>query len=251
MPDPYWDTMICAQLLCQDEDHNLKYLYNKYIAVEDEGVNRFDSLFKGITFDYVPLDISTIYAGKDAFMTLELYLYQKKKLESADMQGINYVFRNIEMPLTPVLVDMQLYGVNFNQSMLKELYDKYSIRLEQAKKIVYQEIEPYNNDIQKYRIEHYTKKLDDPISISSPSQLSILFYDILHYKTKSGKGTGINELQEINTPLTKALIEYRKMEKLIDAFLIALPKNIEPSTGKIHTNLNQYGAATGKYCLAI
>lgn len=188
---------------------------------------------------------------KDAFMTLELYLYQKKKLESTDMQGINYVFKNIEMPLTPVLVDMQLYGVNFNQSMLKELYDKYSIRLEQAKKIVYQEIEPYNNDIQKYRIEHYTKKLDDPISISSPSQLSILFYDILHYKTKSGKGTGINELQEINTPLTKALIEYRKMEKLIDAFLIALPKNIEPSTGKIHTNLNQYGAATGKYCLAI
>lgn len=247
MPDPYWDTMICAQLLCQDEDHNLKYLYNKYIAVEDEGVNRFDSLFKGITFDYVPLDISTIYAGKDAFMTLELYLYQKKKLESADMQGINYVFRNIEMPLTPILVDMQLYGVNFNQSMLKELYDKYSIRLEQAKKIVYQEIEPYNNDIQKYRIEHYTKKLDDPISISSPSQLSILFYDILHYKTKSGKGTGINELQEINTPLTKALIEYRKMEKLIDAFLIALPKNIEPSTGKIHTNLNQYGAATGRF----
>ena len=94
--------------------------------------------------------------------------------------------------------------------------------------------------------------MDDPILISSPAQLSILFYDILKYKTKAGKGTGVNELKEINTPLTLALLEYRKMEKLIDAFLVALPKRIEPSTGKIHTSLNQYGAATGKEnCLTI
>ena len=53
-----------------------KYLYNTYIATEDEGVNRFDTLFKGITFDFVPIDISTIYAGKDALMTYELYQYQ-------------------------------------------------------------------------------------------------------------------------------------------------------------------------------
>ena len=79
------------------------------------------------------------------------------------------------------------------------------------------------------------------------AQLSILFYDIIGYKTKEGRGTGVKELERINTPLTKALIEYRKMEKLIDAFLVALPKQIEPSTGKIHTTLNQYGAATGRF----
>ena len=55
LPDPYWDTMLCAYLFDQNEDHNLKYLYNKYIAQEDEGINRFDTLFKGITFDYIPL----------------------------------------------------------------------------------------------------------------------------------------------------------------------------------------------------
>ena len=54
MPDPYWDTMICSFLFSQSEEHSLKYQYNKYIAVEDEGVNRFDTLFKGITFDFVP-----------------------------------------------------------------------------------------------------------------------------------------------------------------------------------------------------
>lgn len=57
MPDPDWDTMICAYLFDQDEEHSLKFQYNKYIAEEDEGVNRFDTLFKGVTFDYVPLTI--------------------------------------------------------------------------------------------------------------------------------------------------------------------------------------------------
>lgn len=252
IPDPYWDTMLAANLFDQDEEHNLKYLYNKYIAVEDEGVNRFDTLFKGVTFDYVPLDIATIYAGKDALMTYKLFQYQYKRMNEPDMQGIKYVFENIEMPLLPILEDMQRTGVHINNKMLKELYEKYSIRLEEAKKKVYDEIKPYENQIQEYRIKHYNKKLDDPILISSPAQLSILFYDILKYKTKAGKGTGVNELKEINTPLTLALLEYRKMEKLIDAFLVALPKRIEPSTCKIHTSLNQYGAATGKEnCLTI
>lgn len=62
MPDPHWDTMLAGNLFFQDEEHSLKYLYNKYIAQEDEGVNRFDTLFKGVTFDYIPLDIATIYA---------------------------------------------------------------------------------------------------------------------------------------------------------------------------------------------
>ena len=57
MPEPYWDTLIISFLFNQSEDHGLKALYNKYIAVEDEGVNRFDTLFKGVTFDYVPLTI--------------------------------------------------------------------------------------------------------------------------------------------------------------------------------------------------
>lgn len=247
MPDPYWDTMICGNMLYQDEEHNLKYLYNKYIAEEDEGVNKFDTLFAGLTFDYVPIDIATIYAAKDALMTLKLYYYQRDVLNRPDMVGVKTVFETIEMPLIPVLVDMYRTGVNMNQQMIQELYNKYNERLERAKAEVYKEIEPYTDAINKYRIQNYNKKLDDPISISSPAQLSILFYDILKYKTKSGKGTGVHELEEINTPLTKALLEYRKMSKLIDAFLVALPKNIEPTTGKIHTSLNQYGAATGRF----
>ena len=177
---------------------------------------------------------------KDALMTFKLYEYQKKILDQPDMSGIKSVFETIEMPLLPILEDMQRVGVNMNQQMLKELYDKYSAKLEIAQKQVYQELEPYKDAIHQYKIIHYNKKLDEPINISSPSQLSILFYEIIGYKTKSGKGTGVNELQEINSPLTKALLEYRKLEKIIDAFLISLPRNVSKFDGKIHTSLNPY-----------
>ena len=200
----------------------------------------------------INVDVATIYAGKDAYMTLALYEYQKAKMDKAEFKGIKYVFENIEMPLLPILEDMQRTGVNINQGMLNDLYEKYSIKLEEAREKVNAELSKYADDIDRYRREHYDVKLDNPINLSSPSQLSVLFYKILGYKTKSGKGTGVNELQEINTPLTNALLDFRKMEKLIDAFLIALPKRIDPYDNKIHTSLNQYGAATGKLnCLAI
>lgn len=248
MPKPYWDTMLAAYLFDQDEEHSLKFQYNKYIATEDEGVNRFDTLFKGITFDVVPLDVATIYAGKDAFMTLELFEYQKKKMERKEFEGLKYVMENIEMPLLPILEDMQRTGVNMNQGMLKDLYEKYSIKLEDAKSRVYAEIDKYKDQIDRFRREHYDIKLDDPINIASPLQLSTLFYKILGYKLKKGgTGTGINELNELNTPLTMALVDYRKMSKMIDAFLVALPKRLDPFDNKIHTSLNQYGAATGRF----
>lgn len=247
LPEPYWDTMLAAYLFDQDEEHSLKFQYNKYIATEDEGVNRFDTLFKGITFDYIPLDVATIYAGKDAYMTLELFEYQYEKMNKPEYSGLKYILEKIEIPLLSILEDMQRNGVNINQGMLNDLYQKYSYKLDEAKQVVNAELDKVKDKIDAYRREHYDVKLDNPINLSSPAQLSILFYKILEYKTKSGKGTGSAELEEINTPLTRALIDFRKMEKLIDAFLVALPKRIEPSTGKIHTSLNQYGAATGRF----
>lgn len=241
MPNPYWDTMLAGQLLNQDEEHSLKYLYNKYVAVEDEGVNKFDDLFKGVTFDYVDIDSATVYGAKDAFMTLELFDYQKKVLDQPDFAGVKYVMENIEMPLLPIIEDMQRTGVNLNRVMCSELEEKYRIRLAEASERVYKEVSKHQEEIDDYRATHFKQKLDNPINLSSPSQLSILFYDILGYKLKKGgRGTGIAELQELNTDLTNAIIDYRKAEKLIDAFLVALPAQISDYDKKIHTSLNQY-----------
>ena len=181
-------------------------------------------------------------------MTLELFDYQYKKMHEKDNEGLLYVLENIEMPLLPILEDMQRTGVNLNQSMLQEFKDKYEIKLAEAEKIVYDEINKHKDMIEEYKMKNYKHKLSDPINLGSPAQLSVLFYDILGYKLKKGgKGTGVNELQELNTPLTKALLDYRKAQKLIDAFIVALPKRLSKWDNKIHTSLNQYGAATGRF----
>ena len=180
-------------------------------------------------------------------MTLKLFKYQEQIYNKPEYKDLKNLLFNIEMPLLPILEDMERTGVNMNMGMIQKLYDKYESNLKIAEQKVYAEIEPYKQQIEEYKIKHYDKKLDDPILLSSPSQLSILFYDILGYKTKSGKGTGVTELQEIGSPLTLALLDYRKLSKIIDAFLVSLPKKVNSFDGKIHTSLNQLGAETGRF----
>ena len=115
-------------------------------------------------------------------MTWELYLWQKQLLDKPEMSGVRNVFHNIEMPLLPILEDMQRTGVNLNEKMLSQFYDKYNSQLQIAEQKVYEEINKYSNEIQTYRIEHSDCKLEDPINIGSPTQLSTLFYKILKYK---------------------------------------------------------------------
>lgn len=119
MPDPYWDTLIAGHLLNQSEEHGLKYLFNKYVAVEDEGVNKFDTLFQGVPFAYISLDIATIYAGKDAYMTMQLFKKQREILTRPDMKGVLDVLLTIEMPLMPIICDMQRYRNKYEPRYVK------------------------------------------------------------------------------------------------------------------------------------
>jgi DNA polymerase I-like protein with 3'-5' exonuclease and polymerase domains len=93
-------------------------------------------------------------------------------------------------------------------------------------------------------------QLDDPISLSSPTQLAILFYDILGLKTKAeDRSTGEEALTELSksSPIAKILLERRGVVKLLDAFINSLPEKVNPKTGKIHCSFHQYGAATGRF----
>lgn len=154
-------------------------------------------------------------------MTYELFQYQFDYLSKPDNKRMLEIMLEIEMPLIPILADMYQEGVNINMNMLNSLYKKYDELAKVAEAKVYAEIDKYKDKVDKYKIEHPNHKLSDPINLGSPSQLSTLFYKILGYKTKENK-TGIDDLEEINTDLTKALIEQKKMTKLIDAFLISL-----------------------------
>ena len=246
MPMHYWDTLIFAHLYRSDEDHGLKYLYNKYIAVEDEGVNKFDKLFDGLTFDLIPIDVATIYAGKDAIMTYKLWEWQHSILDTEFAESKD-LFLNIENPLAYYVAEMQRTGVEYDKEASDLLSNTLFQQQAEAEKIVYDEINKYKSQIEEYKITHPKNPLEDPINLKSEKQLSVLFYNIIGYETKAGKGTGKDILKEINTPLTKALLELRTLTKLIDAFIVSLPGFIEPTTGRIHTNLNQDGTETGRF----
>jgi DNA polymerase-1 len=93
-------------------------------------------------------------------------------------------------------------------------------------------------------------QLEDPISLSSPTQLAILFYDILGLTTRAGdRSTGEEALTELGkkSPIASLLLERRGVVKLLDAFINSLPKKVNPKTGKIHCSFHQYGAATGRF----
>ena len=93
-------------------------------------------------------------------------------------------------------------------------------------------------------------QLENPISLSSPTQLAILFYDILGLSNKAkDRSTGEDALTELSkkSPIANLLLERRGVVKLLDAFINSLPKKVNPKTGKIHCSFHQYGAATGRF----
>lgn len=114
---------------------------------------------------------------------------------------------------------------------------------------MYPHLDPVLN--KRYKIgKSKLDQLDDPISLSSPIQLAILFYDILGLKTKAeDRSTGEEALTELSksNQIAKMLLERRGIVKLLDAFINSLPEKVNPKTGKIHCSFHQYGAATGRF----
>ena len=105
----WWDTMIASRLLHSSEkDHSLKYQYNVKVKKESGKPYDFKTLFDGIAPEVVPIDIMTPYAAGDTFETLELQKYQEEEFKK--YPGIYNVFRNIEMPLLPVVAEMEETG---------------------------------------------------------------------------------------------------------------------------------------------
>lgn len=223
MPMQYWDTLIFAHLYNSSEEHGLKYLYNKYIAEEDEGVNKFDKLFNGLTFDLIPIDVATVYAGKDAIMTYKLFEWQESILDTEFAESKD-LYLNIENPLSYYVAEMQRTGVEYDKEASDQLSNSLFEQQAEAEKVVYAEIAKHQSKIDAYKATHPKNPLEDPINLKSEKQLSTLFYEIIGYKTKAGKGTGREILQEINDDLCKALLQLRTLTKLIDAFIVSLPR---------------------------
>ena len=249
-----WDTYIAQRLLNENEPTNaLKKLHQKYVLNGQEDEFTFDELFKGVTFNLIPLQTAVLYAAHDPEITYELYDYQRKYLRAdsdrEDMRKLYWVFKNIEMPCVKVCCDMEDNGILFDSAYNSVLSERYNKLLNDKLNAFYEHLSAYNDDIEAYKRKNINHKLDTPINIASPTQLAILFYDILGYDvidSKSPRGTGVDILKKMNTPLANSILEYREIEKLISTYIDKLPSCVNPKDGRIHCSFNQYGANTGR-----
>ena len=259
-----WDAYLAARLMNENEESNgLKALHKKYVLDGKEDEFKFDALFKGVTADKIPINTFYLYAAHDAIITYELYQYQKQFLyydstvtpdARNGMNGVSWVFFNIEMPCIKVVCDMEDNGIKFDFDYNQQLKDKYHKLLEDRVKQFNSICDMYSDEIKEYRNRMGINcKLDNPINIKSSTQLSILLYDIMgceipiDKKTKKEiRTTNEAALQSMDNPVAKAVLEYREFSTIVDTFIDKLPDCVS-NDGRIHCSFNQYGARTGRF----
>ena len=267
-----WDGYLAGRIMNENEpSKGLKALHSKYVLNGEEDEFSFGEIFKGISIEFIPIDIATVYGAHDAVITHELiefqkqYLYYEPECSFEDRNGMNgasWCFFNIEMPLVDVLCELEDTGILLDTEYAHKLSVEYNEKKAQALEKFSNLIEQYQPDIDKYnkmaiefnrnignREQKRMPILDAPVNISSPQQLSVLFYDVLGYEvvdTKSPRGTGEEILQKWDTDLTRAILDYRGIDKLIGTYIDKLPACANPNDGRIHASFNQYGADTGR-----
>lgn len=234
----WWDTMLAAQLLDENERAALKFQFKNHVDPTIEYYN-IEKLFTGIPYAWVNPEVFALYAAIDAYDTYKLQQYQEKIFNEDDMTRLYNLFRNIEVPVTSIVAKMEDTGISIDLDFVNKLNDKYHRGLDKALDNLNSLLEPY-----RYKIEHYQEKgeLDNPLNFNSPPQLQIILYDILGAPMKDGeKPTDKNTLKSLGTPFTKTLLDYRHYAKLISAFTEALPQLASKKDGKIHASFNQMG----------
>lgn len=240
MQYPYWDTLVGAHLSNFDKNQRgLKDQYNKYIAKDDGAFGHYADLFEGLTLEKLPINLVYIYAARDAFMTYELYKYQKTLFEG-DYKEQQRVFE-LELKLTKVVSEMKIEGVYFDKEYTEKMSEGLNKELEEVK------AELYDIVSKSVGITFDMRKFDP----NSPVKLKELLFKYL--KLKFPRGTNystvkVNEetLTGLNHPVCEKLLEYRKLFKQVNTYVDKM-HNVVDSDGCIHSDFNSFGAITGRF----
>lgn len=264
MDNPAWDTYLASMLLNENESHNLKALHSKYVREEEDAeVAKFNDLFKGIPFSLIPPDVAYMYAAYDPLQTYELYKFQVDYLTPGTeectkygLENVSWVLDEIELPLISVLFDMELYGVALNKGRLAEIREKFTQSMNEAEKEFQELVAEYAEEIEELRQVNFPlyQKLEMnargevTVSISSPTQLAILFYDIMGLKSPEKdkpRGTGESIIESFDNDIARALKKFRKYAKLVSTYT-TMDEHLAKPDNRVHTTFKQYGAKTGR-----
>lgn len=234
----WWDTMIAAQLLNENELARLKYQYKVHVD-PTIGTYNIEKLFTGLPYSWVDPEIFALYAATDAFDTYKLFLKQRDLFNNPNMKNLYRLFSEIEIPTVLVVSKMEDDGICLDLDFLNRLNKKYELKKLEAEKTLNNILNKYSNQIKYYQS---LGKLDDPLNFESSVQLNIILYDILGTQIpETGKSTDKLTLQSLKTPFTDAILEYRHYSKLISSFTIPLPEWLSKKDGKLHASFNQMG----------
>lgn len=266
-----WDTMIGAKLL--DENELSAGLKQQFIEKIDPSQEKYsiDHLFNGVEYADVDPNIFAYYAATDSLMTYKLYLWQKERFDLPENSKLLKLAEVTEMPLVKVIGEMELAGMEVDQNYAALLSTKFHKNLDKVDSQLKIELEKLKDKISMWRLtpeaNEKTKKrngeeggksksemLEDPINLSSPTQLAILFYDVLKAPTvnkKSPRGTGEEDIkaidEKLHLPLFQLLLKRRELVKLLTTYIDAIPELAKRwPDGRVRTHFNQYGAATGR-----
>lgn len=256
----YWDTMLGAKMLNENEQAGLKWQYADKV---DSSVGKYDieTLFRGVEYADVDVDIFALYSATDALITYKLYEYQKKEFEKSDNARVYAMFKDIEMKILDISSGMEIRGVSIDQDYAERLSHKYHMMKEDVDKRIEIELKNLEPQIEKWRrstdantmVGKKTKneQLHNPPEVTSPTQLAILLYDVLKSPVidkSNPRGTGASIIDKMDFPIVEVLKEQKKVEKLINAFVDVLPQIAKDShDGRLHGHFNQIGTGTGRF----
>ena len=229
-----FDTMLAHYLINPDMRHNMDVLSETYLNYTPVSITELIGK-KGknqLSMRDIPLEQQTEYAVEDADITYQLAQHFRPELAEAKTEEL---FETIEIPLLHVLADMELEGINLDQEFLHSLS------------------EDLDNDIKNLEIKIY-KEADQEFNIASPKQLGEILFDKLKLvdkpkKTKTGQYSTAEDVLSYlakDHQIIRDVLEYRGLSKLKSTYVDALPEQVEPSTGRVHTDYMQTVAATGR-----
>jgi len=231
---PMFDTMIAHYLLQPELRHNMDYMAETLLNYQTIHIDQLIGT-KGrgqrSMRDLSPTQVYE-YACEDADITLRLKNVLEPRLKEA---GVESLFRDIEMPLMPVLAEMEMNGVCLDTKALAETSKFFTERMLQLEAHIYE-------------------LAGEPFNISSPKQVGDILFGKMKIvdkpkKTKTGQFVTSEEvLMQLRSksPIVGEILDYRGLKKLLSTYVDALPKLINPRTGHIHTSFNQAVTATGR-----